>query len=44
MGSYQQVGSGEKGALKSMVASRPKRVRQEYVHFVQCCSRQKARM
>ena len=42
IGGYQQVGSGEKGALKSMVASRPQRVRQEYGRFVQCCGRQKA--
>jgi hypothetical protein len=28
--------------LKSMVASRPQRVRQEYGRFVQCCGRQKA--
>jgi hypothetical protein len=42
MGGYKQVGSGEKGALKSMVAMRPQRVRQEYGRFVQCCGRQKA--
>ena len=43
IGSYRHVGSGEKGALKSMVALRPQRVRQEYGRFVQCCDRQKAR-
>ena len=43
MGGYRQVGSGEKGALKSMVTSRPQQARQEYGRFVQCCGRQKAR-
>jgi hypothetical protein len=43
MGGYRQGGRGEKGALKSMVTSRPQRVIQEYVRFVQCCGRQKTR-
>ena len=43
IGGYRQVGSGEKGALKSMVTSRPQRVRQEYGRFIQCCGRQKVR-
>ena len=37
------MGSGEKGALKSMVTSRPQQARQEYGRFVQCCGRQIAR-
>ena len=36
------VGKGEKGALKSMVASRLQPARQVYSRFVQGCGRQKA--
>ena len=35
LGGYRQVESEEKGALKSMVTSRPQPARQEYGRFVQ---------